>query len=97
MSEPFSPEIRDRICSHMNKDHPDAVLLYAQTYGNSPEVTAAVMESIDAKGMSLTAKKQEYAVPIRIQFDRDLKDAEDAHQTLIEMLKKARTKNNPSQ
>ncbi len=90
MSEPFSPEISDRICSHMNKDHPDAVLLYAQIYGNSPEVTAAVMDSIDAQGMSLTAKKRGYAVPLRIEFERDLKDAEDAHQTLIEMLKQAR-------
>ncbi len=90
MSETFSPEVSDRICSHMNQDHADAVLLYAQTYGNSPNVTAAVMDSIDAKGMSLTAKKQGYAVPIRIQFERDLKDSEDAHQTLIEMLKKAR-------
>ena len=92
MSEPFSPEISDRICSHMNLDHADAVLLYAKTYGNSPEVTEAVMDSIDAFGMSLTAQKMGYAVPIRIQFDRDLKDAEDAHQTLIEMLKQARQK-----
>ena len=90
MSDPFSQEVSDRICSHMNQDHRDAVLLYAQTYGNSPKVTEAVMDSIDAKGMSLSAKKEGYAVPIRIEFDRDLKDAEDAHQTLIEMLKKAK-------
>ncbi len=92
MSEPFSPEISDRICSHMNQDHPDAVLLYAQSFDNSLEITEAVMDSIDAKGMSLTALKMGYAVPIRIEFDRDLKDAEDAHQTLIEMLKQARQK-----
>lgn len=90
MSETFTREVSDRICSHMNKDHPDAVLLYAQFFGNSPEVTEAIMDSIDAKGMSLSAKKRGYAIPIRIEFERDLKDADDAHHTLIEMLKKAR-------
>ena len=92
MSEPFSPEVSDRICSHMNQDHADAVLLYAKTYGNSPEVTAAVMDSIDAKGMSLTAKKEGASLPIRIEFEPNLKDAEDAHHTLVEMLKQARKK-----
>ncbi|HEY9301501.1 MAG TPA: DUF2470 domain-containing protein, partial [Phormidium sp.] len=39
MSEPFSTEISDRICTHMNEDHASAVVLYAQAFGDQPEAT----------------------------------------------------------
>lgn len=91
MSEQFSTEISDRICKHMNEDHANAVALYVQTFGNSPETEAAQMLSIDAQGMNLTAQVKGSSVPVRIEFDHELKDAEDAHHTLIEMVKQART------
>jgi putative heme iron utilization protein len=37
MSDPFSPEVSERICKHMNEDHADAVALYARIFGNSPD------------------------------------------------------------
>ncbi|NES66343.1 MAG: DUF2470 domain-containing protein, partial [Okeania sp. SIO2D1] len=85
------PEISDRICSHMNEDHADAVLLYAQKFGSYSNSTAAKMLSIDAQGMNLTAEVSGESLPIRIEFDHTLKDAEDAHHTLIDMLKLARS------
>lgn len=91
MAEPFSPEISDRICNHMNEDHADAVALYAKTFGNSPDTEAAKMDSIDAQGMNLIAQVNGTSVPLRIEFDRTLQDAEDAHHTLIDMVKQART------
>ncbi|MEG3842048.1 DUF2470 domain-containing protein [Microcoleus sp. herbarium14] len=91
MSEPFSTEISDRICTHMNDDHASAVVLYAQAYGGNPEATEAQMLAIDANGMDLTARVNGSTVPVRIKFDRTLTDAEDAHHTLIEMVKQART------
>lgn len=91
MSEPFSPEVSDRICKHMNEDHADAVALYAKTFGNSPDTEVAEMVSIDAEGMNLTARIKGAPVPLRIKFDRVLTDSEDAHQTLIAMVKQART------
>lgn len=91
MSEPFSPEVSQRICNHMNEDHADAVALYAQTFGNSPNTEAAEIVSIDAQGMNLVAKVKGESVPLRIAFDHILKDSEDAHQTLIAMVKQART------
>lgn len=91
MSDSFTPEISDRICSHMNEDHADAVLLYAQKFGSSPNATAAKMLSIDAQGMNLTAEVSGENLPIKIEFDHILQDAEDAHHTLIGMLKLART------
>jgi putative heme iron utilization protein len=90
MSEAFSTEISDRICKHMNEDHANAVALYAQTFGNSPDTEAAQMLSIDAQGMNLIAEINGASVPVRIEFDHQLKDSEDAHHTLIDMVKQAR-------
>jgi putative heme iron utilization protein len=90
MSENFSPEISSRICSHMNDDHDEAVVLYAQAFGAISNATAAQMLAIDAEGMDLNAQVNGESLPVRIQFDHVLADAEDAHNTLIAMLKQAR-------
>jgi putative heme iron utilization protein len=74
----------------MNDDHADAVLLYAKAFGKVSEATAAKMESIDAEGMNLLTQVNGSQTPIRISFDHVLKDAEDAHHTLIAMVKQAR-------
>lgn len=88
MSEAFTPEISARICKHMNEDHADAVLLYAKAFGSQTEATAAELLKIDAEGMDLAV--QPSGDPVRILFDHTLQDAEDAHQTLIAMVKQAR-------
>ncbi|MBD2676264.1 MULTISPECIES: DUF2470 domain-containing protein [Nostoc] len=90
MSNNFSAEISSRICNHMNEDHGDAVVLYAKTFGGITDAIAAQMLSIDAQGMDLTAKVNGEDVPVRIEFDHVLVDSEDAHQTLIAMVKQAR-------
>jgi len=92
MSKDFSTEISSRICKHMNDDHGDAVVIYARAFGGVTDASAAEMLSIDAQGMDLTAQVNGETVPIRIQFDHVLTDAEDAHQTLIAMVKQARVK-----
>ncbi|MEH1919850.1 DUF2470 domain-containing protein [Nostoc sp.] len=92
MSKDFSTEISSRICKHMNDDHADAVLIYAKAFGDVTDASAAEMLSIDAQGMDLTVQVNGEAVQVRIQFDRVLTDAEDAHQTLIAMVKQARVK-----
>ncbi|WP_428010099.1 DUF2470 domain-containing protein [Baaleninema sp.] len=91
-SEAITPTVSDRICKHMNDDHADAVLVYARVYGDKPEAESAVMESIDPQGMTLNVRINGDTVSLRVGFDRDLKDAEDAHHTLIDMLKQARAK-----
>jgi putative heme iron utilization protein len=90
MTESITPEISDRICQHMNEDHADAVLLYAQVFGNAANVTQAQMLSIDSSGMDLNVHPAKDDQPLRVTFDHPLKDAEDAHQTLIAMVKQAR-------
>jgi putative heme iron utilization protein len=91
MSEVITPAISDRICKHMNEDHGSAIALYAQVYGNAPQTETAIMESIDSQGMNLLAEIPGATVPVRIEFDHPLKDAEDAHHTLVAMIKQART------
>lgn len=90
MADQITPEISDRICQHMNEDHADAVLIYAKIYGKSIAAQSAVMKAIDPQGMDLIAQVNGEGVSLRIPFDRELKDSEDAHQTLISMVKQAR-------
>ncbi|NET61838.1 MAG: DUF2470 domain-containing protein [Symploca sp. SIO2E6] len=91
MSDPLSPEVSDRICKHMNEDHAEAVALYAQAFGKTPGATSAQMLSIDPQGMNLMTQVNGSSVPLRIEFDHTLKDSEDAHHTLIDMLKQVRS------
>lgn len=90
MADQITPEISDRICKHMNEDHAEAVLLYAKHYGNSTEATSAQMVAIDPQGMDLSAQINGETIPLRITFDHTLEHSEDAHQTLIAMVKQAR-------
>ncbi|NDJ17579.1 DUF2470 domain-containing protein [Myxacorys almedinensis] len=85
--EVFTQAISDRICNHMNKDHAEAVLVYAKVFGKADKASAAEMVAIDAEGMDLAAQVNGQAVPLRVPFDHVLRDAKDAHVTLVEMLK----------
>ncbi|WP_287130103.1 DUF2470 domain-containing protein [Candidatus Cyanaurora vandensis] len=93
MADALSPVVSNRICQHMNDDHASAVILYAQVYGGLTNVAAAQMVAIDPTGMDLSAQVDGTAVPVRIDFDHALQDSEDAHQTLIAMVRQARTAN----
>lgn len=90
MADPITPAVSDRICKHMNDDHADAVLIYAQVFGEQPQATAAQLQSIDPTGMNLLVQVNGDGATVRIPFDHPLQDSEDAHQTLIAMVKAAR-------
>ncbi len=90
MADPITKTVSDRICKHMNEDHADAVLIYAQTFGNLPTATAATMNSITPESMEIAAEVNGATVPVQIKFDHVLQDSEDAHQTLIAMIRQAR-------
>ena len=90
MSEPITPKISDRICQHMNKDHGDAISLYANVYGKV-QTESATMDSIDPQGMNISAQVKGEIVPIRVEFDHTLQDAADAHHTLVAMIKQAQS------
>jgi putative heme iron utilization protein len=90
MSETITPEISNRICKHMNDDHADAVLLYAKAFGNSPNAEAAQMLAIDSQGMDLTVQIDGKKIDLRVQFDRTLENAQEAHHLLVDMVKQAK-------
>ena len=87
MSEAITAAVSDRICKHMNKDHSDAVLVYAQRFGGLSEATAATMAAIDPEGMDLVAQVEGSEQPVRVKFEHPLADAADAHHTLVAMLR----------
>lgn len=90
MADLLSPQSSDRICKHMNDDHADAIVLYAQAFAGLPDATAAQMRRIDPTGMDLDVEVAGTWQPVRIAFDHELQDSEDAHQTLIAMVRQAR-------
>ena len=91
MADEITPAVSDRICKHMNDDHADAVLLYAQKFGNATDATSAIMKAIDTNGMDLDATVNDQNTPVRVSFERPLADAKDAHHMLVEMLKQVKS------
>jgi putative heme iron utilization protein len=91
MADALTPDVSDRICKHMNEDHAEAVTLYAKVFGGASDATAATMIRIDAAGMDLAAQVNGDEMPVRVTFDHELQDSEDAHQTLIALVKQARS------
>ena len=86
-NELLSPEVRKRICLHMNNDHNEAILKYATSYGGVINPVKACMVDLNSKSMMLKVDGNE----VEILFDHTLIDSEDAHQTLVRM---ARTHSN---
>jgi putative heme iron utilization protein len=89
MADLITPAVSDRICKHMNEDHADAIVLYAKVFGQV-EATTAQLVAIDPEGMDLSAQVAGEALSLRIPFDHVLQDSEDAHQTMIAMVRQAR-------
>lgn len=67
----------------MNNDHAEAVLSYARHYGGIEEPRSARMLQVRPEGMELEVDGSTVAVP----FDHTLTDSEDAHRTLVAMLR----------
>ena len=82
-ADPLTPAVSDRICRHMNGDHGSAVAAYARHYGNCPQASAARLVAVTTDWMDLEVDGQ----PLRIPFDHPLQDSEDAHRTLVAMLR----------
>lgn len=82
-ADPITPAVSDRICRHMNDDHAEAVLAYARHYGGLGEAEKASLVAVRAEAMELDVDGAKVTVP----FDHCLSDSEDAHRTLVAMLR----------
>jgi putative heme iron utilization protein len=82
-ADPLTAAVSDRICKHMNDDHAAAVLAYARHYGGCSEAKEARMLAVEPHAMRLEVDGTAVEVP----FDHALSDSEDAHRTLVAMLR----------
>jgi len=82
-ADPLTPAVSDRICKHMNDDHSAAVVAYARHYGGVSSAQRARMVAITADAMQLEVDGQ----PLSVSFDHALTDSDDAHRTLVAMLR----------
>lgn len=82
-ADPLTPSVSDRICRHMNADHSEAVLSYARHYGGIENPQSATMLAVRSDAMELEVD----GATVKIPFDHQLSDSEDAHRTLVAMLR----------
>ena len=87
---PFSREDVARMVSHMNEDHANSVLAYAQHFGQCRDATAATLIDVTANDMTLKVLVTNDEKEINIPFDHPLKSGHDAHMTMVKMSKVAK-------
>ena len=82
-ADPLTAAVSERICKHMNDDHAEAVLAYARHYGGVEAPQQARMVAVRPDAMELAVDGQR----VDVAFDHRLSDSEDAHRTLVAMLR----------
>jgi putative heme iron utilization protein len=82
-ADPLTPAVSDRICRHMNADHAEAVVAYARHYGGILSARTARMLAVGPEAMRLEVD----GTPVEVPFDHTIRDSEDAHRTLVAMLR----------
>ena len=87
---PFSREDVARMVSHMNEDHADSVLAYAQHFGQCRDAAAATLIDVTADVMTLKVVVIDGEKEIIIPFEHPLKSGHDVHMTMIKMSKAAK-------
>ena len=87
---PFSREDVARMVSHMNDDHADSVLAYAQHFGQCRDATAATLIDVTVDAMTLKVVALNAEKEINIPFEHPLKSGHDAHMTMVKMSKAAK-------
>ena len=88
----LSPEAIAGVISHMNEDHSDAVLIYAQVYAGISGAASASMINMTAQYMDISAED----ALVRIHFDSPIEDRESSRTKLVELLKLARSEHPPN-
>ena len=82
-NDPLTADVSSRICNHMNEDHREAVVAYAKYYGHMTNVKNAKMIEINERSMKLEVDGKNIDIP----FENHIVDSEDAHKTLVSMIR----------
>jgi putative heme iron utilization protein len=80
------------ILEHMNRDHPDALVVYARVLGGAADAEAATMVAVDRLGFRLRIRSGGRLHAERIPFPEEVTSADDARRVLIRMLQDARAR-----
>ena len=83
----MGPDAKLAIIEHMNDDHADACLLYAQHYGKRPDASRAVMKDVSLSTLTLEVDGAMLTVP----FSRPASCRNDVRAVLVEMVREARS------
>ncbi|MBX2883743.1 MAG: DUF2470 domain-containing protein [Granulosicoccus sp.] len=89
----------DRIVSHMNEDHSDALYLYLSAFSNVrvDENDGVEMLDIDEEGISIRFKADAEFTEVKIRFadtiGKSVVDPSQARKALVDMVGIARNKN----
>lgn len=81
---------RQRAIAHMNADHAEAVLLYAQVFGRIRDATEATMADLDRHTMQLRVETPAGSREITIPLTREAPSLASARDVLVEMAHEAR-------
>jgi len=77
------------IVEHMNRDHADALIVYARHYAGET-ADEATMVTVDRLGFKLRLRQGQRLSSVRIAFPREVTTAGQSREVLIEMLRVAR-------
>ena len=97
MSDPTDALANDEkraIIEHMNDDHADACLLYAQVQAEHPAALAATMVDVTLSAMTLEIVETDRQSRVELAFHRRAADRGDVRAVLVEMVKTARQATN---
>ena len=87
--DPMVPYAND-IIEHMNDDHADSMVLYCKAMSKATDTSSAVMTQIDRYGFEMSANTSEGPRPIRLAFNNEVSNADEARKELVSLVKKAR-------
>ena len=88
-ADPMIPYAND-IIEHMNDDHADSMVLYCKAMSKATDTSSAVMTQIDRYGFEMSANTSEGPRPIRLAFNNEVSNADEARKELVSLVKKAR-------
>ncbi|WP_233358849.1 DUF2470 domain-containing protein [Thermomonospora amylolytica] len=89
---PFTAEVVEAVCRHMNEDHAEDSVLIVRTLGGQAEATAAVMTGLDADGIEFSAEVAGRPVPVRIPFAERLTERAQVRAEVVRMYHEARAR-----
>jgi len=76
--------------THMNDDHADAILAYAQKLAGVADATSATMTAVDRYGFELATITPGGPRAVRLAFDAPVTTNDEVRRAMVALMKRAR-------